>query len=289
MRVLVFGATGMIGNAMFRVLSEKNDWQVFGTIRTDTAKRFFSPVIASRLVMSGDVNQCEVLARVFMRTRPDVVVNCIGLTKHHKESDAPLSAVPVNALLPHRIAELCAMTNARLVHVSTDCVFSGVKGSYTEEDPADANDIYGRSKFLGEVIYPHAITLRTSTIGHELQSRYGLLEWFLSQDGKCRGFSRAFFSGLPSTVFAQIVRDVVIPRTDLSGLYHVGAGPIGKYDLLHLIANVYGKSIDILRDDDFVIDRSLNIERFYNATGYVAPAWPELIQSMYRMQNIDYV
>lgn len=281
MKILVFGASGMIGNAMVRVLGEKKEWQVFGTLRSEDAKRFFSPSIASKLVTGIDTDKYDALVRVFSQVQPNVVINCIGLTKHHKEASDPLLAIAVNALLPHRMAELCAVAGARLVHVSTDCIFAGTKGAYVEDDPADANDIYGKSKFLGEVSYPHVITLRTSTIGHELQSAYGLLEWFLSQQGSCKGFNRAIFSGLPSTVFAQVVRDIVIPRSDLSGLYHVGTKPIGKYDLLRMIAEVYGKSIDITRDDDFSIDRSLDSTRFCNATGYVAPSWPELIQLMY--------
>jgi dTDP-4-dehydrorhamnose reductase len=281
MKVLVFGASGMIGNAMIRVLSEKKEWQVFGTLRSEDAKRFYSPAVACRLMTGVDVDKHDALVRVFSQVKPNVVINCIGLTKHHKEANDPLLVIPINALLPHRLAEVCSIAGARLVHVSTDCIFAGTKGGYVEDDPADANDIYGKLKFLGEVKYANAITLRTSTIGHELQSTYGLLEWFLSQKERCKGFNRAFFSGLPSTVFAQIIRDIVIPRTDLSGLYHVGANPISKYDLLCLIAKAYGKSIDIIQDDEFVIDRSLNSERFCKATGYVAPAWPELIQSMH--------
>ena len=281
MRVLVFGASGMIGSAMVRVLSKKKDWQVFGTIRYEDLKGFFSPSISNNLIAGVDVNNYETLLRIYAQIHPNVVINCIGLTKHHKEANDPLLAIPINAMLPHRMAELCAIAGARFVHVSTDCVFSGAKGDYTEEDPADAQDLYGKAKFLGEVNYPNAVTLRTSTIGNELQSKYGLLEWFLSQQVECKGFSRAIFSGLPTNVFAQVVGDVVIPRPELSGLYHVGAGPIGKYDLLRLIADVYGKSIDIAKDEDFVIDRSLNSGRFKQATGYVSPAWPDLIQSMY--------
>lgn len=281
MRILVLGASGMIGSAMFRVLGENQAWEVFGTLRSADAKRFFSAAVASKLLSGVDIDNHDALVRVFSRVQPTVVVNCIGLTKHHKESDDPVLAIPINALLPHRIAELCAVARARLIHVSTDCVFSGLKGAYVEDDPADARDVYGKTKFLGEVSYPHAVTLRTSTIGHELQSTYGLLEWFLSQEGKCKGFERAIFSGLPSTVFAQVVRDVVIPRTDLSGLYHVGAEAINKFELLCLIAKVYGKSIEITPDDAFAINRSLVSERFSTETGYIAPSWPELIQSMY--------
>jgi len=281
MKVLVFGASGMIGSAMFRVLSEKPGWQVWGSLRSADAKRFFTADQRDRLLAGVDVEKHEALVRVFARVQPEVVVNCIGLTKHHKEAEDPQLALPLNALLPHRMADLCAVAGARLIHVSTDCVFAGSKGNYAEADAPDAGDVYGKSKHLGEVDYPHAITLRTSTIGHELQSAYGLLEWFLSQQGSCKGFNRAIFSGLPNTEFARVVRDVVIPRSELRGLYHVGAEPIGKYELLKLIAKAYGKPIEIVRDDEFAIDRSLNSARFNQATGYKPAAWPELIQAMH--------
>lgn len=281
MRVLVFGASGMIGSAMFRVLSEERAWEVWGTLRADAGKRFFSSELADRLVSGVDVENYVALVRVFAQVRPDVVINCIGLTKHHREAGDSLLSIPLNALLPHRLADLCAAAGARLVHVSTDCVFDGIRGSYVEGDKSDAVDLYGKSKYLGEVDYPHAITLRTSTIGHELQSAYGLLEWFLSQQGSCKGFSRAIFSGLPNVVFAQIVRDVVIPRPDLHGLYHVGGQPIDKYALLLLIAAAYGKQIDIVCDDSFIIDRSFSSERFSKATGYIVASWPALIQVMH--------
>ena len=281
MKVLVFGASGMIGSAMFRVISAKIGWQVWGTLRSEEAKRFFSGDQQDKLVAGVDVEKHDALVRIFARVKPDVVVNCIGLTKHHKEAEDPQMALPLNALLPHRMADLCAVAGARLIHVSTDCVFAGTKGNYAEGDAPDAGDVYGKSKHLGEVDYPHAITLRTSTIGHELQSAYGLLEWFLSQQGSCKGFNRAIFSGLPNTEFARVVRDVVIPRHELRGLYHVGAEPIGKYELLKLIAKAYGKQIEIVRDDEFSIDRSLNSRRFNHVTGYKAAAWPELIQAMH--------
>lgn len=280
MKVLVFGASGMIGSAMFRALSAKIGWQVWGTLRLDECKRFFSGDQQAKLMAGVDVEKHDVLVRMFACVKPDVVVNCIGLTKHHKEAEDPQMSLPLNALLPHRMADLCAVAGARLIHVSTDCVFAGTKGNYAEGDAPDAEDVYGKSKHLGEVDYPHAITLRTSTIGHELQSAYGLLEWFLSRQGSCKGFNRAIFSGLPNTEFARVVRDVVIPRPELHGLYHVGADPIGKYELLKLIAKVYGKQIDIVCDNELMIDRSLNSTRFNQASGYKAAAWPELIQAM---------
>lgn len=281
MKVLVIGASGMIGSTVLRVLSENKKWQVFGSVRNANIKQFFSPAIGQNLFPGVDVEHPDALAKILDQVRPHVVVNCAGLTKHKPEAEDPLIAVPINTLMPHRLASLCKLVGARLIHVSTDCVFSGEKGGYTEGDFADARDVYGKSKILGEVDYPHAVTLRTSTIGHELQSTYGLLDWFLSQEGQCKGYTRAIFSGLPTVIFAQIIRDVVIPRPELSGLYHVAAQPINKFDLLKLIAEVYGKKINIVGDDKLVIDRSLDATRFRQATGYTAPEWPELIKLMH--------
>lgn len=285
MKIIVLGASGMIGSAMMRVLSTQKNWQVFGTLRSDSAKSFFSAEMATRLLSNVDITKEDTLIRTLQTIQPQVVINCIGLTKHHKEAEDPLLAIPINALLPHRLSQLCATLSARFIHISTDCIFSGVKGAYTENDVSDAKDVYGKTKSLGEVIHaPHAVTLRTSTIGHELASRYGLLEWFLSQQQQCSGFSHAIFSGLPTVTLAEIIRDLVIPQAHLSGLYNVGGVPINKYELLRLIAQTYQKSIDIIQDTEFVIDRSLNSERFCQSTGYVIPTWPSLIQSMYNQR-----
>jgi len=281
MKILVLGASGMLGNAMVRVLSEDADYEVYGTVRSAAAKHHFDAAIAQRLIEGVDVEHHDSLMQAFIRVRPDMVINCVGLIKQLADADDPLQAIPINSLLPHRLARLCKLAGARLVHMSTDCVFAGDKGSYRESDPSDATDLYGRSKYLGEVDYPHTITLRTSIIGHELQSAHGLVGWFLSQQGRCNGYTKAIFSGLPTVVLAQIVRDVVIPQSGLSGVYHVAAKPIAKYDLLKLIAEVYGKTIEITPSDKLVIDRSLNAERFRNATGYVVPGWPELIKTMH--------
>lgn len=281
MRILILGAGGMLGNAMIRVLSEKVDWQVYGTVRSESSKRFFTVDIAERLLSGVDVEQYDSLVQAFIHARPDVVINCVGLIKQLADADDPLQAIPINALLPHRLARLCELSGARLVHMSTDCVFAGDKGGYRESDPSDAKDLYGKSKFLGEVAYSHTITLRTSIIGHELQRAHSLVDWFLSQQGRCDGFTQAIFSGLPTVVLAQIVRDLVIPRTDLFGVYHVAAQPISKYNLLQLIADVYGKKIEIMANDRLVIDRSLNADRFREATGYTASSWPKLIELMH--------
>ncbi|MEQ1917194.1 MAG: SDR family oxidoreductase [Gallionella sp.] len=281
MKILVLGASGMLGNAMLRVLSEGSGHEVYGTVRSAAAKRHFDSGIASRLIVGVDVEHQDSLLQAFIRVRPDVVVNCVGLIKQLADADDALQAIPMNALLPHRLARLCELVGARLVHMSTDCVFAGDKGNYRESDPSDAKDLYGRSKYLGEVAYPHTITLRTSIIGHELQSAHGLVDWFLSQQGRCNGYTRAIFSGLPTVALAGVVRDVVLPRPELSGVYHVAAQAISKFDLLALIADVYGKKIELMASDKLVIDRSLNAQRFNDATGYVPPSWPELIALMH--------
>jgi dTDP-4-dehydrorhamnose reductase len=221
---------------------------------------------------------------LFSSAKPDIVINCIGLVKQLAEADDPLAAIPINAMLPHRLARVCAVSGARLIHMSTDCVFAGTKGMYTETDFADAADLYGRSKLMGEVDYPNAITLRTSIIGHELTGARSLVGWFLAQEGPVKGFKRAVFSGLPTVEMAKLIRDYVIPHPELHGLYHVSAEPINKFDLLTLVAKTYGKSIEIVPEDQFVIDRSLDSSRFRQATGYAPKPWPELIRLMNRFQ-----
>ena len=279
----------MLGSMLLGVMSEQMDYEVLGTVRAEKMKRFFHSSMSNNLIVNADVNNHDNLVNMLHQIRPDVIVNCIGLTKHKAGAENPLSAIPINTLLPHRLAKICSSLGSRLIHISTDCVFSGEKGSYTESDFSDARDVYGKSKALGEIDSPNAITLRTSIIGHELNSAYGLLEWFLSQDVKCRGFRCAIFSGLPTIVLAKIIRDVVIPAKKLSGIYHVAASPINKYDLLKLIASEYGKAISISPDDSFVVDRSLSAAKFNADTGYLAPEWPELIRLMHTFkQKLDY-
>lgn len=281
MKVLVIGASGMLGNAMMRAISQNPAFEVWGTVRSSSVRQHFPPELGKRIIPGVDVENQDILTRVLAELRPAVLVNCIGLVKQLAEADDPLLALPINAMLPHRLARLCALGGARLVHVSTDCVFNGAKGNYRESDPSDAEDLYGKSKFLGEVAYPQTITLRTSIIGHELASAHGLIDWFLAQDGRVKGYSRAIFSGLPTVELARVVRDFVLPHPEISGVFHVAAKPIAKLDLLRLVAEVYAKSIEIVPDDAVAIDRSLNADLFHEATGYVAPPWPELVKRMY--------
>ena len=279
-RVLVLGATGMLGNAVMRLFAESDGFEVTGTTRSTALLRHLPPEIHPRIISGVDVEQFDSLMMAFAKVRPQVVVNCIGVVKQLAEADDPLFAIPINSVLPHRLARLSQVAGARFVHVSTDCVFDGRKGMYTEADFPDAYDLYGRSKLLGEVDYEHAITLRTSIIGHEIASAHGLVGWFLAQEGPVRGFTKAIFSGLPTVELARVIRDVVIPNPSLRGVYHVSAEPIAKYDLLCQIAKAYGRATTITPDDKLIIDRSLDSSRFRSATGYVAAPWPDLLRDM---------
>lgn len=282
MKILVLGVTGMLGNAVFRELGRDASHDVWGTLRSVSALRHFPEQSRPRLLTGVDVLDQDALVAVLERVRPEVVINCVGLIKQLADAKDPLTALPINAMLPHRLARLCALIGARLIHVSTDCVFSGRKGAYLESDPSDAEDLYGKSKYIGELHeLTHAITLRTSIIGHELGSNHALVDWFLSQQGSVKGFSRAIFSGLPTVELARVMKDFVLPSPELHGLYHVAATPINKLELLRLVAAQYSKAIEIKPDDELAIDRSLNGGRFREATGYVAPAWPVLIEKMH--------
>ena len=284
MRILVLGVSGMLGNAMYRTLFRAPGLDAWGTVRSPGAIRHFDDAMAARIITGVDVETADGLLGVFECVKPQLVVNCIGLVKQFAAAKDPLLALPINAMLPHRLSRYCALVGARLVHFSTDCVFSGKTGGYRESDPSDADDLYGRSKFIGEVSDAHAVTLRTSIIGHELESHHGLVEWFLRQTDRVNGYRRVIFSGLPTVEISGIVKDFVIPRPELSGVFHVASDPIAKHDLLQLVAKEYGKSTRIEADDSVVLDRSLIADRFKDATGYVAPDWPELVR---RMKNFS--
>lgn len=213
---------------------------------------------------------------------PDVIVNAIGIVKQLKDGADPVPSIEINSLFPHKLARAAAARGARVVHISTDCVFSGSRGMYTETDLADADDLYGRSKRLGEIAGSGALTLRTSIVGRELHGAHGLVEWFLGQRGGAgvKGFTRAFFSGLTTMALARTVADVVERQSDLSGVYHVAADRIAKYDLLRLVNDAFAAGIEIRPDDSLAIDRSLDGRRFRHVTGLTPPSWPDMVAEM---------
>ena len=266
----------MLGHATFEVLASAG-FEVFGSTRTPADL----PMPSRGRILDGiDVLDPDDLHRAFAEARPELVVNAVGLVKQLSAADDPLKAVPINTLLPHRLARICRLAGARLVHVSTDCVFSGRRGRYTEDDVPDAVDLYGTSKRLGEVAADGSITLRTSIIGHELRGRHGLVEWFMHAPPRVQGYTRAIFSGVTTRELARAIRDVVIPRPDLSGLFHLSAEPISKYDLLRLVDAAYGLGKTIDPSDGLIIDRSLDSARLRGMTGYVPPSWGDMIGDM---------
>lgn len=222
------------------------------------------------------------LHRAFSVSRPDIVFNAVGIIKQLKQAHDPVTSIAINALFPHQLRMLCAACGARLIHISTDCVFSGKRGNYTEQDIPDPEDLYGRSKLLGEVSAPGSITVRTSMIGRELETRSGLIEWFLSQrGGQARGFQRAIYTGFTTLELARILTLIAEEHPDLSGVWIVSSDPINKFELLTMVNQVYGLGIQLEPDTDFVCDRSMNSSRFREATGYRPPDWTAMIREMY--------
>lgn len=280
MKILILGGSGMLGHRLWINLSKFHETWV--TVRGDGSELPDMPEFPRQYIRAMvDALNFDQVIRAIASIQPDLVINCIGLIKQmgHLARD-PLFSISLNAMLPHRISLICRTAKIRMIHISTDCVYSGNKGNYLETDQSDAEDLYGRTKFLGEVIYPHCITLRTSIIGRELKSHLGLIEWFLSQTGTIHGYKRAIYTGFTTDELSHIILDCVIPNPKLSGLFHVSSDPITKYDLLQLAQRVYHRQIQILPDEDFFCDRSLNSTRFRQMTGYQPPSWQSMIETM---------
>jgi dTDP-4-dehydrorhamnose reductase len=273
----------MLGHTLLEGLSRQAGLAVHATVRDPRdLPRHLARGLSRRLHPDVDASDFDALVRAIAAVRPQCLVNCIGLVKQRPRASDPIDAIQINALLPHRLARLCRALGTRMIHFSTDCVFSGARGGYTEEDTPDATDLYGRTKLLGEPCEPNCITLRTSFIGHELRGRHGLIEWFLAREDKICGYTRAVFSGFPTVEITRILVEHILPNPSLTGLYHVSSAPISKYDLLDLVARRYSKRIEIVASAEPALDRSLDSSRFKWATGYRPPSWPELIDAMFR-------
>ena len=283
MTIFVAGASGMLGHKVFQTLQGLNA-DPLGSIRgrrEDEPYRSI-PLLQSKNIIEG-FDALDVMAvRDRLRSlRPQVVVNCVGVVKQRSTAHEPVATIAINALFPHVLAETCAEWGGRLIHVSTDCVFSGTKGQYRESDPTDATDLYGRSKALGETTAPNALTLRTSIIGRELEHRASLLEWLLAQDkGSVKGFTRAIYSGVTTNHLAALIASIIERFPSLTGLYHVAAEPISKHRLLLQLRDAYHLDIEITPDETFACDRSLIGEKLAAAIGYHAPSWPELVAEL---------
>jgi dTDP-4-dehydrorhamnose reductase len=279
MRVLILGAAGMLGHKLWQRFEPRFDTWV--TLRTSfSGYARFGLFHRDRTLDHVDAGNFDSVTRAVATVRPDVIVNAIGIIKQLPAASDPILSLSINSLFPHRLAALGAAAAARVVHVSTDCVFSGRAGGYSEDAASDAEDLYGRTKFLGEITGPHCLTVRTSIIGRELSGSSGLVEWFLSRHGSVRGFTRAMYSGVTTEVFAATLAEILEHHRGISGVHHLSSAPISKYELLCLIRDAYQMPTHIEPDATPRIDRTLDGSRVRAATGLVPPPWPVMVQEM---------
>lgn len=262
----------MLGHRLFLQLRQGHDVRV--TLRRDAQAYAELGLFGASEAFFGVDARASSVQTVLEDFRPDAVVNCVGIVKQIAEAHESVPSIEVNALLPHRLAAMCAKLSARVIHLSTDCVFSGDKGMYSESDVPDARDLYGRTKLLGELCSEGCLTVRTSIIGRELRRKTGLLEWLLAQNGKSiRGFRHAIFSGFSTIELSRIIERILVAYPDAHGMYHVSSAPITKFDLLMLLKDELKLDVDIQPDDTFHCDRSLDSTRFREHFGYTPPTW----------------
>lgn len=279
MRILILGGDGMLGHHLFTFLQERHE--VRCTLRQDLAVYEQLMLFSVETAYAGiDARSFDRLVEVLADFQPAIVINCIGIVKQRPTAKESIPILEINALLPHRLAVLCKGIGARLLHFSTDCVFNGRKGNYLETDPSDAEDLYGKTKFLGEVHDENCLTLRTSIIGRELSRHKSLLDWFLSQEGFVKGFKNAIFNGFTTIEMGRIIEKVLIEYPNAHGVYHVSSEPINKYDLLLLFREKLGHDIEIFPDEKFCCDRSLNSIRFRKEFNYSPPSWSDMVDEL---------
>ncbi len=282
-RVLILGAGGMLGHKMLQASAAAvpDTWATLRGVVGDYPVRGIAAFHSDHVIERCEVMDLAAVEATLHRLRPDVVVNCVGVIKQRDAAHDALPSITINALLPHRLADTLAGWGGRLVHVSTDCVFDGRRGGYTEDDLTNAEDLYGRTKALGEVTLPNALTLRTSIIGRELRTHRSLLDWTLAQNHRTvKGFRRAWWSGVTTNELAGLVVRLIVEEPALSGLFQVASERISKYDLLHLIRDAYRLDMEILPDDGYVLDRSLSGARLREAIGYQCPPIARLVSEM---------
>ena len=268
----------MLGHKLCQVLSRK--FLVYATFR-DAVPGFAEFYVRTEPIERVDALDVDGVSDAIARARPDVVVNALGIVKQRSTATDPVQSISVNSLFPHRLANLCAASGARLLHFSTDCVFSGRRGAYAEDDVPDPIDLYGRSKLLGEVDARGALTIRTSIIGRELQNRTGLLEWFLAQrGGRVKGFARVIWSGVTTNFLSQTVGRIIAEAPDLDGVVHLSGPAISKYQLLLWLNEGFGTKTTIERDELVVSDRSLLSDAFWSRTGFPRPEWRGMVDEL---------
>ena len=281
MKIIILGANGLLGNTITKYFLYKKEYKILGIARNYNYFSNFRKIYQKNFIVINNFLDLIELENKIKKFKPDVIINCIGLTNKNRNVDFLQKYIQINSLFPHQLYQICLNHNIRLIHLSTDCVFSGKRGFYNELDNPDPADIYGRSKLLGELYYNNCLTIRKSVIGHEFLSSNGLLEWLLKQNKYVEGYRKAIFSGLTSLELANIIHSIILPRKDLTGIMHISGQSISKYDLLKEIACQYNKTIKIIPNDKIKIDRSLDASNFNQLTGYQPKPWTELIKSMH--------
>ena len=282
MKIIILGVNGLIGNGLFQYLKNKSNLDLFISFRNKkNFDSFFKNKQKYKSFLFNYENNIDILSSHISIIKPDIIINCIGITKHLAKLYSEKEIYKINSNFPYILKNFCNENNIRLIQVSTDCVFRGNKGNYDENYKPDADDIYGKSKALGEINDLKHLTIRTSTIGYENKTKHGLLEWFLNQNEKCRGYKNAYFSGLTVLELSNILYEYVIFDHSISGIYHISSSKISKYDLLVLLAKHFSKNIQIIPEYSFVIDRTLENTKFINKTNYKIKSWNQMINQIY--------
>lgn len=280
MRILILGGTGMLGHTLWQYFSSRFP-DTYTTIRQSrTVYEKHELFVGDKVIDSVDVVDFSMLTGIMKCIKPDFILNCIGVTKRRKEADMAIHALTLNAMLPHKLLEWGQNNSAKVVNFSTDCVFDGEQGNYTEESPTNATDLYGKTKALGEIRGANALTLRSSFIGTELHDGTELLEWFLSQTGWVKGFKNAIYSGLTTVELSRVLENIMMHHPDATGVYNVSSDPISKFDLLMLIKEKMNLGVKIVPDETVKCNRSLDSTKFRNEFSYTPPAWKVMVEEL---------
>ena len=284
MKILILGASGMIGLAINNHLIKNKDFKVIGTTTNSKAKKIIENQNNLNKLILFDFLKDNNIESLLKSVKPNIIINCIGVIKQSSLITNKINTIYLNSILPNKLSILALQNGIKLIQISTDCVFSGKIGSYIESDNPDPTDTYGRTKLIGETTNDNCLTLRTSLVGHELLTKNGLLEWFLSQKNQCTGFKNAFFSGFTTIAFAKILETILTNKQELKGLYHVSSNIISKYDFLKKINLVYNRGIKINEDKSFKINRSLNSTALKEKITYKVETWDDMIKEMFRQR-----
>ena len=283
MKILILGADGMLGHKLFQLLGMDYP-ETFGTISGKSSIYPYSGISffhTDKVIPEVNMLDFGQIEHIINQLNPDYIINCLRVATHGDETAPPLQTITVNSLLPHQLAEVAKKNGARMIHFSSDCVFNGKQGMYTEEDPPNATHIYGQTRLLGEVFADNVLVLRGSVIGRELIQHSSLLDWFLRQQGsEINGFTHAIYSGLSSVETVRVVQMIISIKPSLTGLYHIASKPINKYNLLKLAQKNFGIKVTIHKQNKYFVNRSLAAEKIKYALGYVAPSWSSMMKEL---------